>query len=259
MIDWSQAPDGAEFCVNGSFYKFGAHREMLFFQPTCGWVSSACQSLTVLKQQDGYCERPKEWPTDEQRIDVIGSNGPSGEHYDAPQPVNYLRGRNVVVTGVFSEFCREEIKNKLQQLGAVVKGPVDTNTFVVIAGNDAAGVKLGKAKDLGIRVWAEHDIVAYFKAHLATADVPTVTATPTRNKYDRTIHGKYGTGSCTVDVYRVLNAFGPLSPEIDHSIKKLLAAGDNRQDLLEAIQSIEARLQYLEARDGSVNTTGDKL
>jgi hypothetical protein len=77
---------------------------------------------------------------------------------------------------------------------------------------------------------------------------------PRANKYDRTIHGKYGTGSCTVDVYRVLNAFGPLSPEIDHSIKKLLAAGQRgakseRQDLLEAIQSIEARLQYLEATD----------
>ena len=80
---------------------------------------------------------------------------------------------------------------------------------------------------------------------------------PRTNKYDRTIHGKYGTGSCTVDVYRVLNAFGPLSPEIDHAVKKLLAPGsrghkDERQDLLEAIQSIEARLQYLEAT-GDVN------
>lgn len=73
-----------------------------------------------------------------------------------------------------------------------------------------------------------------------------------RNKYDREIIGKYGTGKCTVDVYRVLNAFGPLPPEIDHSIKKLLAPGkrgvkDERQDLIEAVQSIEARLQYLEA------------
>jgi hypothetical protein len=75
-----------------------------------------------------------------------------------------------------------------------------------------------------------------------------------QNKYDRTIYGKYGTGKCIVDVYRVLNAFGPLSPEIDHSIKKLLAPGqrgvkDEKQDLLEAIQSIEARLQYLEATE----------
>lgn len=75
-----------------------------------------------------------------------------------------------------------------------------------------------------------------------------------RNKYDREIIGKYGTGKCIVDVYRVLNAFGPLPPEIQHAIKKLAAPGkrgvkDEKQDLLEAIQSIEARLQYLEACD----------
>lgn len=78
---------------------------------------------------------------------------------------------------------------------------------------------------------------------------------PPVNKYDRVIHGKYGTGQCTVDVYRVLNAFGPLSPEIDHAVKKLLAPGtrghkSEKQDLSEAIQSIEARLQYLEAVNG---------
>lgn len=80
--------------------------------------------------------------------------------------------------------------------------------------------------------------------------------TPPVNKYDRVIHGKYGGGAVTVDVYRVLNAFGPLSPEIDHAVKKLLAPGnrghkDEKQDLLEAIQSIEARLKYLE--DSNVN------
>lgn len=70
------------------------------------------------------------------------------------------------------------------------------------------------------------------------------------NKYDRTIIGKYGSGKCTVDVYRVLNAFPGDSPEIDHALKKLLAPGkrgakDELQDLKEAIQSIEARIDYL--------------
>ncbi len=70
------------------------------------------------------------------------------------------------------------------------------------------------------------------------------------NKYDRTIIGKYSTGKCTVDVYRVLNAFPSGSPEIDHALKKLLAPGkrgvkDELQDLKEAIQSIEARISYL--------------
>ncbi len=48
----------------------------------------------------------------------------------------------------------------------------------------------------------------------------------------------------------MLNAFPTGSPEIDHSVKKLLAAGkrgakDELQDLREAIQSIEGRITYL--------------
>jgi hypothetical protein len=75
-------------------------------------------------------------------------------------------------------------------------------------------------------------------------------AAPQANKYDRTILGKYGSGKCVVDVYRVLNAFPSGSPEIDHAIKKLLAPGkrgvkSELQDLREAIQSIEARIDYL--------------
>ena len=78
----------------------------------------------------------------------------------------------------------------------------------------------------------------------------TKLVSPQANKYDRTIIGKYGSGKCVVDVYRVLNAFPTGSPEIDHSVKKLLAAGkrgakDELQDLKEAIQSIEARIDYL--------------
>jgi hypothetical protein len=69
-------------------------------------------------------------------------------------------------------------------------------------------------------------------------------------KYDRIIVGKYGSGKCVVDVYRVLYAFPSGCPDIDHAIKKLLAPGkrgakDELQDLREAIQSIEARIAYL--------------
>lgn len=72
-----------------------------------------------------------------------------------------------------------------------------------------------------------------------------------QNKYDREIIGKYGSGRCVVDVYRVLVAFGDIPPEIQHAIKKLLAGGkrghkDEGLDYLEAIQSIEAYLNRLD-------------
>jgi RecG-like helicase len=78
----------------------------------------------------------------------------------------------------------------------------------------------------------------------------TKPVSPYANKYDRIIVGKYGSGKCVVDVYRVLYAFPSGCPDIDHAIKKLLAPGkrgakDELQDLKEAIQSIEARISYL--------------
>lgn len=69
-------------------------------------------------------------------------------------------------------------------------------------------------------------------------------------KYDRTIKGKHNTGACTVDVYRVLSAFEITEPELQHCIKKLLAAGqrgakDYQQDLKEAAISLSMLIDRL--------------
>ncbi len=72
-----------------------------------------------------------------------------------------------------------------------------------------------------------------------------------RAGYDRKIIGKYGSGVCTVDIYRVLDAYQTGSPAIDHAIKKLLCAGkrgykDKRKDYMEAIQSISQELSLID-------------
>ncbi len=167
-IDWSKAPDGAEFFCCGLFYKKDECGDLVYFEND--WWHESMYSMQNRREQHEYTERPKEWPTDE-RIDRIG------------------RDRTIEDMGHYDEQ-REEHKQQ------------------------------------------------------------TKPVSPQANKYDRTIIGKYGSGKCVVDVYRVLNAFPTGSPEIDHSVKKLLAAGkrgakDELQDLKEAIQSIEARISYL--------------
>lgn len=72
-------------------------------------------------------------------------------------------------------------------------------------------------------------------------------------KYDRQLLSKCG-HSVTVDVYRVLDAFGTGSSAIDHAVKKLLAPGkrghkDERSDLEEAIKSIQQRIVDLDSLD----------
>jgi DNA ligase (NAD+) len=69
-----------------------------------------------------------------------------------------LAGKTVVLTGALS-MPRDEVKEKLQALGAKVAGSVSKKTDLVIAGEDA-GSKLAKAQELGIEVMDEAGLTA---------------------------------------------------------------------------------------------------
>ena len=183
-IDWSKAPEGAEFYANNYFWKVNGSGNEVFYNGCYGWC--VANRAFSARQLPDYEENPEtqpaqQWPETEERINNIGRNRTEDDlgHYD--------------------EQREEQLSIGLSSAGSGIYGkPV----------------------------------------------------APQANKYDRTIIGKYGSGKCVVDVYRVLNAFPTGSPEIDHALKKLLAPGqrgakDELQDLREAIQSIEARINYL--------------
>ena len=74
-------------------------------------------------------------------------------------------------------------------------------------------------------------------------------------KYDKTINGKYGTGSCTVDVYRILDGFNVTNPQLQHLIKKALNVGvrghkDERQDLIDILHSAQSALDMFDDKNG---------
>lgn len=78
-IDWSKAPEGAEFYIAGCFYK----RDCGVYKYSFGdddWDVSLCQSHDFLMRQRDYEPRPQQWPS-ESRIDIIGTNGNTAEHY----------------------------------------------------------------------------------------------------------------------------------------------------------------------------------
>lgn len=68
-------------------------------------------------------------------------------------------GKTVVLTGTLSEMGRSEAKKLLEELGAKVTGSVSKNTDFLIAG-ESAGSKLAKAKELGVRVMDEAELIA---------------------------------------------------------------------------------------------------
>jgi len=75
-----------------------------------------------------------------------------------------LAGETWVLTGTLTTLTRNDAKAKLQQLGAKVAGSVSAKTSVVVAG-DAAGSKLTKAQELGIKVISEDELLALFADH----------------------------------------------------------------------------------------------
>ncbi len=71
-----------------------------------------------------------------------------------------LAGKTVVLTGGLSSMSRDEAGDRLEALGAKVAGSVSKKTSIVIAG-EAAGSKLEKAKELGIEVWDENQLLDF--------------------------------------------------------------------------------------------------
>ncbi len=69
-----------------------------------------------------------------------------------------LLGQTFVLTGTLKVLSRAEAKESLQALGAKVAGSVSAKTSCLVAG-EAAGSKLKKAEDLGIRIMSEDELV----------------------------------------------------------------------------------------------------
>jgi DNA ligase (NAD+) len=75
---------------------------------------------------------------------------------------NIFEGKTVVVTGSLKNYSRNEIKDKLEALGAKVAGSVSKKTDFVLAGEEA-GSKYDKAVELNIRILSEEEFEEMLK------------------------------------------------------------------------------------------------
>jgi DNA ligase (NAD+) len=74
-----------------------------------------------------------------------------------------LKGQIWVLTGTLTQLNRNDAKAQLQALGAKVAGSVSKNTDCLVAG-EAAGSKLAKAQELGVKVIDEDSLIAILQA-----------------------------------------------------------------------------------------------
>jgi DNA ligase (NAD+) len=75
-----------------------------------------------------------------------------------------LEGMTYVITGTMESLKRDDATERLESLGAKVAGSVSKKTTAVFAG-EAAGSKLDKAKELGVPVQTEADLLALLTKH----------------------------------------------------------------------------------------------
>ncbi len=69
-----------------------------------------------------------------------------------------LSGLSFVLTGTLSALGRDEAKAKLRELGADISESVSKKTSYLVAG-EKAGSKLTKAKDLGVKIITEDELI----------------------------------------------------------------------------------------------------
>lgn len=98
-------------------------------------------------------------------LDVIQALVDAGVHWPDEQIKSAdempLSGQTWVLTGTLSRLNRNDAKAQLQALGAKVAGSVSKNTDCLVAG-EAAGSKLAKAEQLGVKVLDEQGLLEVF-------------------------------------------------------------------------------------------------
>ena len=100
-------------------------------------------------------------------LEVVDKLIESGIHWPSIEQVDdselSLKGQTWVLTGTLNVLNRNDAKAQLQALGAKVAGSVSKNTDCLVAG-EAAGSKLAKAQELGVKVIDEQALMAILQS-----------------------------------------------------------------------------------------------
>ena len=72
---------------------------------------------------------------------------------------NKLKGENIVISGTFERFSRNELKKIIEEHGGKNSSSISKNTTFVIAGKNMGPSKKNKAKDLSIKILTEEEFL----------------------------------------------------------------------------------------------------
>jgi len=86
-----------------------------------------------------------------------------GMEYTGPKVVinENFNGKTFVITGTLTKYTRDEVEEKIENLGGKASSSVSKKTSAVIVGENP-GSKYTKAVELGIPIWNEEDLESRF-------------------------------------------------------------------------------------------------
>lgn len=76
-----------------------------------------------------------------------------------PDATDKLAGKTFVVSGVFEEFSRDDLKKAIEDNGGKVGSSISTKTDYVVAGANMGPAKLEKAVKLNVSIISENDFI----------------------------------------------------------------------------------------------------
>ena len=74
-----------------------------------------------------------------------------------------LAGKTIVVSGVFTNFSRDGIKQKIEDLGGKNSSSISSKTDFVVAGDKMGPEKRKKAEELNVKILSENEFMDMIK------------------------------------------------------------------------------------------------
>lgn len=76
-----------------------------------------------------------------------------------------LKGKTIVISGTFTAFSRDELKNMIELHGGKNTGSISKNTSFIVAGENMGPAKKEKADALGVPMLSEQEFIELIKQH----------------------------------------------------------------------------------------------
>jgi DNA ligase (NAD+) len=94
-----------------------------------------------------------------EEIENLKQAGLSFEVIEKELASNALRGAKIVVSGVFTKFSRNELKQLIEENGGKNVSSISKNTDYLVAGENMGPAKKEKAEKLGVKIISEEEFV----------------------------------------------------------------------------------------------------